>query len=173
VLSAVVLAGGAGRRLGGVDKAALELGGRTLLDRALEAVAGADEVVVVGDPHPAPPGVRFVREDPPYGGPAAALLAGLAALPEGPVAVLACDMPGVTAATFERLRTAADGHDGSVLVDADGRRQPALVLLTRPSAETEAAALWRLLAPLDLVAVAALGLEHRDVDTWADVHDLS
>src|SRR4051812_33904528 len=32
---AIVLAGGGGRRLGGVDKATLEVGGRTLLDRVL------------------------------------------------------------------------------------------------------------------------------------------
>jgi molybdopterin-guanine dinucleotide biosynthesis protein A len=174
VLSALVLAGGSGTRLGGVDKAALELGGRTLLARALEAVAGADEVVVVGDPHAAPAGVRFVREDPPYGGPAAGLLAGLAQLPEGPVAVLACDMAGVTAATFRRLGEAADGHDGAVLVDPDGRRQLALVLTARPAATAApGGALWRLLAPLDLAEVAAVGLEHRDVDTWDDVRDLS
>ena len=33
-------------RLGGADKAALELAGATLLERALDAVAGAGEVVV-------------------------------------------------------------------------------------------------------------------------------
>jgi len=38
---AVVLAGGAGRRLGGVDKALVEVGGQDLLTRVLGAVAGA------------------------------------------------------------------------------------------------------------------------------------
>ncbi|MEH6375729.1 NTP transferase domain-containing protein, partial [Streptomyces sp. KLMMK] len=40
---AVVLAGGAARRLGGADKPTLRVGGRTLLDRVLEACADAEE----------------------------------------------------------------------------------------------------------------------------------
>ena len=44
----MVLAGGAARRMGGVDKTALQIGGRTLLDRTLSAVATADPLVVVG-----------------------------------------------------------------------------------------------------------------------------
>lgn len=78
-----MLAGGTGTRLGGVDKAALELAGRPLLDRVLDAVAaaGALGTVVVGDvaAH-GRPGVRVVVEDPPRSGPAAGIVAGLAAL---------------------------------------------------------------------------------------------
>ncbi|MER5393911.1 NTP transferase domain-containing protein, partial [Saccharopolyspora sp. NPDC002686] len=44
--AAVVLAGGRARRLGGVDKVLLPVGGRTLLDRTLDAVAEADPLVV-------------------------------------------------------------------------------------------------------------------------------
>ena len=46
--AAVVLSGGGATRLDGADKAALEHDGRTLLDHALDAVAAAGEVVVVG-----------------------------------------------------------------------------------------------------------------------------
>lgn len=174
--AAVVLAGGTGERLGGVDKAALVVDGRTLLDRALAAFAGADEVVVVGDARPAPAGVRFVREDPPYGGPAAGLLAGRDALTADPswLAVLAVDMPHVTTATWQRLAGAADGHDGAALVDAGGRRQLALLLRTsrldevRP-AEGDRLAVHRLLAPLDLVGVPAEGQEARDLDQPSDL----
>ena len=73
--AAVVLSGGTGRRLGGTDKALLELDGATLLGRALAAVAGADEVVVVGPSAATAYPVGFVLEDPPGGGPAAGLLA--------------------------------------------------------------------------------------------------
>jgi len=187
--SAVVLAGGRASRLDGADKAALELGGRTLLSLALEAVADAAEVVVVGDPVEGPAGnptgsrrpLRFVREDPPYGGPVAALLAGVDALRDRPdtVAVLACDMPRVTAHTVERLREAARGRDGAVLVDPDGRRQLAMVLDTarldaaRPEpGQQDGLAVHRFLAALVLAEVAADGSEHRDVDTWSDVEDL-
>ncbi|WP_438949006.1 NTP transferase domain-containing protein, partial [Streptomyces harbinensis] len=37
VFDAIVLAGGAARRLGGADKAAVTVGGRPLLDRVLDA----------------------------------------------------------------------------------------------------------------------------------------
>ena len=44
------------------------------------------------------------------------------------MAVLACDMPYLTTATFRRLRDAAVGRDGAALVGPDGRRQLAMVL---------------------------------------------
>ncbi|MYU19520.1 NTP transferase domain-containing protein, partial [Streptomyces sp. SID8361] len=49
---AVILAGGAARRLGGVDKPALRVGGRALLDRVLDACRGAGRTVVVGPRRP-------------------------------------------------------------------------------------------------------------------------
>src|SRR4051794_8978521 len=93
--AAVILTGGTATRLGGLDKASLELADRSLLDHALAAVAGADEVVVVGPRAPAPAGVRFTREEPPGGGPLAGIAAGVSALTPGHrrVVVLAVDMP--------------------------------------------------------------------------------
>ena len=179
----VVLAGGTAARMDGVDKASIELAGRTLLAYAVDAFLDADEVVVVG-----PAGVRTERpvttvfEDPPRGGPVAGLLTGVDALLRTPllVGVLAVDMPRVTPATMRRLREAAAGRDGAFLVDADGRRQLAGVLdaarlhAVRPDLEGQhGMALHRLLAPLDLAEVAATGDEAVDVDSWADLRDLS
>ena len=180
--NAVVLAGGTAVRLDGVDKASVELHGRTLLAWALDAVIDAGEVVVVGDPVPTERPVTFTRESPRHGGPVAALLTGRDALlqPRPWLAVLACDMPYLTAQTFRRLRAAATGRDGAVLVGPDGRRQLTMVLdvdrldAVRPGHEEQHnLALHRLLEPLDLVEVAAEGREHRDVDTWTDVRDLT
>jgi len=188
--SAVVLAGGRGAGLGGVDKASIEVRGRTLLAWALDAVVDAREVVVVGEAVPTDRPVTFVREDPAYGGPVAGLLTGVDALlhPAAYVAVLAVDMPRVDAHTLRRLTDAARGAaegpaagaDGAVLIDPDGRRQLALVLRTerlaqvRPGREEQHGhPLHRLLAPLRLVDVPARGDEHRDVDSWADLRDLA
>ncbi|WP_447644332.1 molybdenum cofactor guanylyltransferase [Nocardioides zeae] len=184
-LAGIVLAGGRGARLGGVRKADLRRDGRALLDRALSACGACAEVVVVGDaPADGPQGarhgrVRFVREEPAYGGPAAGLLTGAAAL--GPavrsLVVLAVDMPLVDDGTVRRLLDAAgpDGADGSALVDATGRRQLAMVLrraaLARVAPPPDAWSglpLHRLLAGLRLVAVPARADEAADVDTWDD-----
>ncbi|WP_134765716.1 molybdenum cofactor guanylyltransferase [Nocardioides sp. 1609] len=184
---AVVLAGGRGSRLGGVDKASVEVDGRTLLVHAVDAVLDAAEVVVVGEQVPmASLGrpVTFVVEEPRHGGPVAGLLAGCDALLRTPaqsptLAVVAVDMPRLTPATVRRLHAAAHGRDGAVLVGPDGRRQLALVIDRARLAGAAPAregrhgmALWRLLAPLDLAEVAATGQEHRDVDTWTDLRDL-
>lgn len=76
--AAVVVAGGASRRLNHVPKASLSDGTSTLLDCALEAVAAASPRVVVGpESLPLPSGVLRTREDPPFSGPAAAIHAGL------------------------------------------------------------------------------------------------
>ncbi len=177
----MILAGGRGSRLGGVDKASVELGGRTLLDRILAAADEAVEVVVVGTRGPTAREVTVVREDPAYGGPVAGLFTGRDALrlDVAWLVVLAVDMPHVTPATVRRLvGAAAQGArvDGAVLVDPHGRRQAALALelrrldAVRPGVEEQHDfALHRLLAPLDLVEVASHGHEHRDVDTWADL----
>lgn len=172
--AAVILTGGTARRLGGVDKATLEVGGRTLIERSLSAVADATEVVVVGEPVQVTRSVRFVREQPAYGGPAAAVAAGLRAAEADPVVVLAVDLPFLTPASVARLLDSMGGHDGAVLVDGGGRRQLAFAvrraaLAAVPPETTEGLPLWKLLDPLDLVEVPAIGAEARDIDTWVDL----
>ncbi len=141
--AAMVLAGGAGRRLGGAAKPALAVGGVPLLARVLAALADAAPVVVVGPPALAtllPPGAEMVRERPPGGGPVAAVAAGLAHLGDlrgiAVVAVLAGDLPFVRAETVVQLRRAVVGADGAVLVDGSGRPQW-LCGVWRPSALRE------------------------------------
>jgi molybdopterin-guanine dinucleotide biosynthesis protein A len=120
--AAVVLAGGRAARLGGQAKPQLEVGGRTMLAAVLEAVADADPRLVVGPPQPVPRGVRVVREDPPRGGPVAAMRAGLAHVDADVVAVLAGDLPFLTAAVVGELRARLTG-DGVLVVDDTGRDQ--------------------------------------------------
>lgn len=133
--AAVVLAGGRGSRLGGRDKPALLIGDRSLLDIALQAVAGCP-IVVVGPARPLPAGLLTAREDPPGGGPAAAVAAGWRALPELPataiVAVLAADLPGITRATVARLCAAVSGAAGSGVAVSDASGSGAATSVDRP-----------------------------------------
>ena len=178
---AVVLAGGAGSRLGGADKPEVVVAGRALLDHALAAVAGAARVVVVGPPALARPGVPTVLEDPPGGGPVAGLAAGLAALGPGSdlVVVLACDVPGANA-LVPAVLAAAGSLDGARVVDPDGRPQHLLAAYRRAALDAalvdlgdpQGAAIRRLVAALRLVDVPDPGGLSADADTWADVEAL-
>lgn len=180
VYDAVVLAGGGGRRLGGVDKATLEVGSDTLLTRVLRAVAGARQTIVVGPSRPLPPGVLGASEQPLDGGPVAGLAAGLALVTAPLVVVLACDLPFVTEATVLSLVGAAesdDAYDGAQLVDEGGRRQPlaavyrtarvstAVQSLVQPT-DSPMHAVLRQMTMLDVEAPAGVAW---DCDTWADV----
>ncbi|MFH8404675.1 NTP transferase domain-containing protein [Streptomyces sp. NPDC018019] len=120
----VVPAGGAARRLGGVDKPGLSVGGRSLLDRVLDACPDAVTAVVVGPPRPTVRPVVQAREDPPGGGPLAALEAGLRHTTAPVVLVLSADLPFLTGATVRALLAGAAGADGALLRDAEGKDQP-------------------------------------------------
>jgi molybdopterin-guanine dinucleotide biosynthesis protein A len=120
--TAVVLAGGRAVRLGGKAKPQLEVGGRTMLAAVLAAVADAERRIVVGPRQPVPDDVVVVRENPPGGGPVAALRAGLTEVDTDVVAVLAGDLPFLTAAVITELRERLTG-DGALVVDEGGRDQ--------------------------------------------------
>jgi molybdopterin-guanine dinucleotide biosynthesis protein A len=173
---AIVLAGGSSRRLGGTDKAEVRLGGVRLLDRALEAVGEARRIVVVGPRRPAPARVRWTRESPPGGGPAAALKAGLELVSAPAVVVLAVDAPFVDAAVVRRLVTAVGEEDGAVLVDAGGVPQYLVGAYRRNRIEAAVAAVdsvagmpvGALLGGLRVGRIAD-ELAAQDVDSWDEV----
>lgn len=120
--AALVLAGGRAARLGGQAKPQLEVGGRTMLAAVLGAVVDAAHRVVVGPPQPVPKDVVVVREQPPGGGPVTALRAGLRAVESDVVALLAGDLPFLSAPLVAQLRAALVG-DGVLVVDDGGRDQ--------------------------------------------------
>ncbi len=179
----VVLAGGTSARLGGGDKTALDVGGMSILHRLLTELPTWPTVVVAPDPAEALPAglghVRFVRENPPGGGPAVGLAAGAAALPAGVtlVVALAGDQP-FAASVVPRLvaRIEEDEQtDGVLSVDAAGRRQPLLAVYRR-SALKRALALVRSgdrlqpsLAGISGGFIPASLAETLDVDNSADL----
>ncbi|MFD3484601.1 DUF6457 domain-containing protein [Streptomyces sp. NPDC058665] len=183
---AIVLAGGAAKRLGGIDKPAVSVGGRALLDRVLGACGDAARTVVVGGRRPTARPVRWAREEPPGGGPVAALDAGVRQVDADTVLVLSADLPFLTRETTHRLLDvlAADAaREGALLTDADGRDQPLVAAYRTEPLRREIALLateygslaglpLRLLtSELDLARVAADTdpLASFDCDTWEDI----
>jgi molybdopterin-guanine dinucleotide biosynthesis protein A len=171
---AVIVAGGAGLRLGGVSKPELVLGGLALIDRSLDAVEGARSVVVVGGPRTE--GVAWTVEEPPGSGPASAIAAGLAALGTDPApwtVVLGVDTPRAADAVPGLL--AAREADGVWLVDEDGREQPLIAvyrtqaLAARAVAARPGDSLRSLTGGLAMCRVQDVDGLARDVDTWEDV----
>ena len=124
--AALILAGGRGTRMGGVDKPGLLVHGRRLLDIALSATAHLDAVVVVGPHRPElDPGITQTQETPAGAGPVEAIWAGLSAtrLPDDAVVVvLASDLPHIEAVSVDAL-IAATSTDSPVDV-CRGREQP-------------------------------------------------
>ncbi len=171
---AIILAGGAAIRMGGRDKAELEVGGRRLLDVALAAIEGARRIVVVGPRRTAPREVLWTREEPAGGGPVAAVAAGLEEVRSLTVAILAVDLPFAQPGSVATLLEAARGQpDGAIAIDADGRDQPLLAVyavdairaaLTRVE-DPAGASMRNLIHGLE-VARIGLGPASFDCDTW-------
>jgi molybdopterin-guanine dinucleotide biosynthesis protein A len=171
---AIIVAGGAARRFGGVDKAVLPVGGVPMIQRVLAAVSDATVTVVVGPRRTGvPPDVIVVREQPPGGGPVAGLAAALEAAEWPPtVALLAGDLPLFTRDALGDLAAALDDHDGAVFTDSDGREQWLCGLWRTASLqrriatlpETADQALRGLLRPMDVVRIGSAA----DPPPWFD-----
>jgi molybdopterin-guanine dinucleotide biosynthesis protein A len=175
-VSVVVLAGGRSTRFG-ADKLAAPLRGTTVLDHLLDALPAGWPVVIVGQERATRRAVTWTNEDPPGGGPLAALLAGVAVARAELVAVVAGDMPEAAPAV-ERLvavLTAAGPEvEAAVGVDDEGVPNPLLAVYRRDAVAARAALPTagvpaRSLLTLAHAEVAVPGRAAHDVDTRADL----
>ncbi|MFD9288281.1 NTP transferase domain-containing protein [Streptomyces sp. NPDC060030] len=180
---AIVLAGGAAKRLGGADKPGLHVGGRSLLDRVLAVCADAGSTVVVGGRRATVRPVTWTREVPEGGGPLAALDAGVRHTEAENVLVLSADLPFLGEATIRALLAATDpgSREGALCTDRDGRDQPLvavyraeplrreLALLATEHGSLAGLPLRHLTAELDLARVPAGPFASFDCDTWEDI----
>ena len=125
-LTVTILAGGRGSRLGGVDKAALDLNGRPLLEHVLAAVSPlAREILVVAndDRLASDPRLTVIRDPEPHAGVLPALLAALDTASSELMLLVACDMPFLDRALIETLVRLAEQQD-VVMPKVEGREQP-------------------------------------------------
>ena len=157
----------------GTDKARLDVGGITLLDRVLSAVADAQHRIVVGPRRPTDWPVTFTVEEPAGSGPAAAIVHGLSLVDAPMVIVLAADMPFAATAVPKLIDALAGAQvDAAMLVDNAGRRQPLLAAYrTEALRRCSDGRDWRdvsvraLVEGLTVVEVVAVGDEALDCDT--------
>jgi molybdopterin-guanine dinucleotide biosynthesis protein A len=172
IWDAIVLAGGSAHRMGGTDKIALDVGGRTMLERVVAAVGSAQTVIVVGPHRSISAPVLWCREEPPGSGPASAVAAALPLVSGDVVALLAADQPLLTERFVCEL-VAAVGESGVVAVDPEGRAQWLCsawpVALLHAAQFRGGGSLHAALSALPWTPVASHGRDVFDCDTDDDV----
>ncbi len=141
-----VLAGGRSTRMG-TDKALLNIGAETLLERAAHAVeAATGSVSVVGDPaRYGRFGYPMIEDRFPGAGPLAGIEAALASSHADWNLIVACDMPGVEAVSLGALlEMRHERGDADVLLpECGGYPQPLCAAYHRRALGTVNAALAR------------------------------
>ena len=124
--SGIILCGGRGRRLGGVDKGWLEYRGRPLVEQALGRIKGqVDDIVISAnrnlDRYRALGYTVVSDEIEDYQGPLAGIAAALPHCHHDTVIVVACDMPLLPDDLTARLTAALASH--SACFAWDGKRE--------------------------------------------------
>ena len=110
--TAAVLAGGQGRRLGGRDKSALQVGDRSILARQIDILRPlAAHLLIISASDDLVPGAGAL------GG----LYTALVKAPTEQVLVIACDMPFISAPLLEALARGGEGVDVALPRDEHGR----------------------------------------------------
>ena len=125
--AAAILAGGRATRLHGADKAALVVGGRTILERQLEALAGlVDDVCLIGGPAGADdrPGLPRIPDLAAAHGPLGGIQAALHRSGDAVCTlIVACDLPFLSRPFLAfLLARALDGDGPDVVVPRSGDR---------------------------------------------------
>ena len=133
-LTGLVLSGGRGRRMGGMDKGLVPYQGRALVLYALDALkCHADYILINANRNMEAYrdfGYPVVSDpDPDFRGPLSGILAGMRAAPTHWMLTVPCDMPKVDGQILSRLLMTQECTDVSLLIAHDGERlQPLLML---------------------------------------------
>lgn len=144
-ITGLVLAGGQARRLGGIDKGLLEVAGRPMIERVLEALRPQVGTIVINANRNLESYRRYgypVLSDAVEGylGPLAGVLTGLRALRSEYLLTVPCDSPLVAPDLAALMYSAAATSGAEVTVAHDGERQQPVFLLLRRDLEASLAA---------------------------------
>jgi molybdopterin-guanine dinucleotide biosynthesis protein A len=118
-VSGIVLAGGQGRRMGGVDKGLQPLRGRPMIEWVLERLAPQVAEIIVNANQNLPAYEKYRHRVVPdeiggFAGPLAGLHAGLKAAAHPLVVTVPCDSPFLPADLVSRLNSSLKHHDLAV-----------------------------------------------------------
>lgn len=136
-VTGLVLAGGQGSRMGGVDKGLAPFRGRPMVAHAIERLAPqVDEILVNANRNPeayARFGHRVIADEiPGFAGPLAGFERGLAHARGQLVATVPCDSPFLPADLVARLRAALEGAGAQLAVARTGDQpHPVFCLMRR------------------------------------------
>ncbi len=139
-VSGIVLAGGQGRRMGGVDKGLQPLRGRPMVEWVLERLSPQVAEIVVNANQNLDAyeklGYRVVRDEiGGFAGPLAGLHAGLKAAVHPLVVTVPCDSPFLPADLVSRLSSSLKDHDLAVARTGD-QPHPVFSLMKRTVRES-------------------------------------
>lgn len=163
-ITGLVLAGGQARRMAGVDKGLLDIGGLTMVERITDCLEKQCDAILINANRNIPeyeqfgyPVVTDVLEN--YQGPLSGMLSGLKRTSTEWIITAPCDGPFLSAEYTRRMQQAAKS-EGTCLAVAlgSGRLQPVYAFLH-----------YSLVPSLE----AYLDLGERKIDRWMKLHDMT
>lgn len=166
--TAAIIAGGRAQRLGGLDKWALPVDGRRILDRQLSVLRHVVEhiLIVTDDPHRfRGSGLRVCADLIPGTGPLGGLYTALVRAPTEHVVAVACDLPFLTA-SFLRHLVARIGAADAAVPRSEAGPQPLCAVYARSCIAT-------IRARLDQGALQVSALTHAIDVTHLDPPELA
>jgi molybdopterin-guanine dinucleotide biosynthesis protein A len=173
-----VLCGGASSRMG-VDKATIPVDGVAMARRVADAlvVAGCSPVSAIGGDRDelGALGLDYVVDEYPGDGPLGGILTALAV--HAPAAVMACDLPGLQAATVTSLLAALGDHDAAIAFS--DRSEPLCAVwsdravpVLRARFQLGERAMHRAIEGLDIAWVTVPGTDLHNINTPGDLGNL-
>ena len=141
-VTAVILAGGRGRRMGGEDKGLIELNGKPLVQHVIAAIAPQVDAILINanrnqDRYQQLGYPVFADSLLNYQGPLAGFIAAMQIIETEDMLTLPCDGPLVPADLVDRLHKARQAADADIAVAHDGERlQPVYALISKRLAES-------------------------------------